>query len=113
MRDPVHLGAGGDNVAQQRFGAFDVDGEIVVDEEDGNLAAFAFRASFQKEQLIHHAFIGTKANGVAKKTGYRAELAAIGTAAPRLHGNDAKDAPAFTDALKGTLHHFWNEIKLG
>jgi len=36
----VHLGAGRDNVAQQGFGAFDVDGEIIVDEEDGNLAAF-------------------------------------------------------------------------
>src|SRR5882757_9325648 len=113
LRDPVHLGAGGDDVAQERFGALDVDGEIVVNEEDSNLAAFAFRASFQKEQLVHHAFIGAKTDGVAEESGYRAELAAIGTAAPRLHGNDAKCAPAITDALKGPCCHLWNQIKLG
>ena len=45
LGDPIDLGAGGDDVAQQGFGALEVDGEIVVDEEDGNLAAlFAGRA---------------------------------------------------------------------
>src|SRR5258708_1471660 len=109
----MDLSAGGDNVAQERFGALDVNGEIIVNEEDGNLTAFAFRASFQEEQLVHHAFIGAKADGVTKKSGYRAELAAIGTAAPRLHGNDAKCAPAVTDPLKRALHHIGNQIKLG
>ena len=42
LRHPMHLRFGGDNVAQQRFGALDVDGEIVVDEKYGNLARFAF-----------------------------------------------------------------------
>ena len=44
LRDPVHLRFGGDDVAQQRFGALDVDGEIVVDEEDRDLAALSLRA---------------------------------------------------------------------
>jgi len=93
--------------------ALDVDGEIIVDEEDGDLAAFAFRARFQEEQFIHHAFVGTKADGVAKETGDGAEFAAIRAAAARLHGNDAEGAPAFADALKRVFHHFWNEIELG
>ena len=38
LRHPVDLGAGGDDVAQQRLGALHVDGEIVVDEEDRHLA---------------------------------------------------------------------------
>ena len=42
LRHPVHLRFGGDDVSQQRLGALDVDGEIVVDEEDGDLAAFSF-----------------------------------------------------------------------
>ncbi len=108
----MHLGAGGDNVTQQRFRAFDVDGEIIVDEEDSNLAALAFGPGFQEEQLIHHTFVGAKTDGVAKKAGYRAELAAIRTAAPRLHRNDAKCAPALTDPLERASCHFWNEIEL-
>ena len=43
------------SVAQQRFRPFDVDGEIVVDEEDGDLTAVAFRPGSQQQQLIHHA----------------------------------------------------------
>src|ERR1700687_3494360 len=108
----MFLGRGGDNVAQQGFRSLDVDGEIIVDEEDGDLAAFALGPSFQEEQLIHHAFVGAKADGVAKKAGHRAELAAIRTAATGLHGNDAKCAPAITDTLERALGHFWNEIEL-
>ena len=107
LGDPMDLGAGADDVAQKRFGAFDVDGEIIVDEEDGNLAAFASRAGFQQEQFIHDAFVSAKADGIAKEAGHRAELAAIGAAASRLDGNDAKCAPAFTDALEGALGPAW------
>src|SRR5207302_259120 len=112
LRDPVGLGARGNNVAQKRFRAFDVEGEIIVDEEHGNLTALAFGPDFQEEQLIDHAFVSAKADGVAKKAGYRAELAAIWTAAPRLHRNDAKCAPALTDTLEWACDHFWNEIEL-
>ena len=41
LRDPIHLRTGSDDVAQQRFRALDIDGEIIVDEEDRNLTAFA------------------------------------------------------------------------
>src|SRR5258707_13459181 len=104
----MNLGAGSDNVAQQGFRAFNVDGEIIVDEEDGDLTAFAIGASFEEEQFIHHAFVGAKADGVAKKSGYRAELAAIRAAAPRLHRNDAKCTPAIRNALKRARCDFGN-----
>src|SRR6266705_3130448 len=108
----MNLGAGGDNVAQQGFGAFNVEGEIIVDEEDGNLTAFALGASFEEEQFIHHAFVGAKADGVAKKSGYREELAAIRAAAPRLHRNDAQCTPALPTALKGACCQLVDSIKL-
>src|SRR5713226_9874226 len=112
LRNPVDLGTGSDNVAQKGFRALDIDGEIIVDEEYGDLATFTSRPGFQKEQLIYHAFVAAKADGVAKKTGHRAKFAAIRAAAPRLHRNDAKCAPALTDALKRALGHSWNQIKL-
>src|SRR5208283_6022762 len=37
LGDPMDLCAGADDIAEKRFGALDVDGEIVVNEEDGNL----------------------------------------------------------------------------
>ena len=43
LRDPRQLRTGRDDVAQQRLQSFLVDREIVVDEEDGDLAALAFR----------------------------------------------------------------------
>src|SRR5260370_24867026 len=108
----MDLGAGGDNVAQERLCAFDVDGEIIVNEEDGNLTAFTLCARFQKEQLVHHAFVGAKADRVAEESSYRAKFTSIRTAAPRLHRNDAKCAPAFTDALERACCHLGNQIKL-
>ncbi len=47
LGDPVHLGAGCDDVAQQGFRTFDVDGEIIVNKEDSNLATLPSRPSFQ------------------------------------------------------------------
>ena len=113
LRDPVHLRVGGDDVAQQRFGALDVDGEIVVDEEDGDLAAFAFRAGLQQQQFVDDAFVGAKADGVAKESGDGAEFAAVGTAAPGLDGNDAKGAPAVADYAGACAStHFGTKIEL-
>ena len=46
LRHPMHLRFRGNDVAQQRFRALHVDGEIVVDEEHRNLAALAFARAF-------------------------------------------------------------------
>src|SRR6202035_2126128 len=76
LRQPVDLGIGGDDVAEQRLGAFDVDCKVVVNEKHGDLAALAAHASFQEQQFVYDAFVGAKAGGVAKKTGDGAKLAA-------------------------------------
>ncbi len=52
LRHPVHLRFRGDDVAQQRFSALDVDGKIVVDEKDSDLAAFAFARAFSKSNSL-------------------------------------------------------------
>src|SRR5437016_1967865 len=75
----MDLGGRGNDIAKQRFGAFDVDGEIVIDEEDGHLAFFAAGALLQPEQFTNHALISTEANRVSEKSGHRAELAPVGT----------------------------------
>src|SRR5258708_639113 len=108
----MDLGIGGDDVAQKRFGALDVDGEIVVDEKDGDLAAFFFGAGFQQEQFIYDAFIGAEADGVAEESSDRTEFTAVRAAAAGLHRNDAKRAPAFADALQGALDHLGNQVEL-
>ena len=84
----------------KRLCALHVDGEIVVDEEDGDLAAFLFaRPRFQQQQFVHDAFVGAKADGVTEKSGDRAELAAVRAAAPGLHRNNAKCSPTAAHAL--------------
>ena len=75
------LRAGRDDVAQQRFGALHVDGEIVVHEEDGDLALRGARAFLQQQHFVHDALIGAEADGVAEESGHRAELAAVRAAA--------------------------------
>src|SRR5262249_13858387 len=76
--NPRHSRILRDDVAQQRLGAVYVDGEIVVDEKDAHLTAFFLRSPFQAEQFIHNALIRSKADGVAKKAGHCAEIAAVG-----------------------------------
>jgi len=78
----MHLRVGGDNVAQERLRALDVDGEIVVNEKNGDLAAFASRALLQFQQLVHDTFVGAKPDGVAEKAGHGAEFASVRAAAP-------------------------------
>src|SRR4029077_3598287 len=58
LGDPVYLRAGGDDVAEQGLSAFEVDGEIVVDEEDGDLAAFFAGSRLQKKEFVDHTFVG-------------------------------------------------------
>src|SRR5713226_4022629 len=52
LRYPIHLCTGGDNIPQQRLRAFDVDGEIVIDEEDCYLATFVTAPGFQSQQFV-------------------------------------------------------------
>ena len=85
---------------QQRLGALDVDGEIVVDEEDGDLAFFFAGARFQHQQFVDDAFVGAEADGVAEKSGDGAELASVGTAASGFDRDDAERSPAFADSAR-------------
>ena len=71
-----------DDVAQQRFGALHVDGEIVVHEEDRDLALRVLRARcLEPQHLVHDALVGAEADGIAEESRHRAEFAAVGTAA--------------------------------
>jgi hypothetical protein len=42
----MNLCAGGNDVTQQRLGALDIDGEIIVNEKDGNLPLFSRARAF-------------------------------------------------------------------
>ena len=108
----MDLGARGNDIAKQRFGAFDVDGEIVIDEEDGHLAFFAAGALLQPEQFTNHALISTEANRVSEKSGHRAELAPVGTTSSGLDGNDVKGPPAFSYVLEHGARGFGHQIEL-
>ena len=66
---------------------------VVVDEKHHELAARVSGRSLQPQEFIHDAFVGAKANRVAKKSGDRAELAAVRAAAPRLQRHDVELAP--------------------
>src|ERR1700730_12592571 len=112
LRDPVDLGVGGDDVAQERFGALDVDGEIVVDEEDGDLAALAPGAGFEEQEFVDHTFVGAKADAVTEETGDGAKFTAIRAAAAGLDRNDAECAPAGADFLEHGIKHLWNNVEL-
>ena len=112
LRDPMHLRVGGDDVAQERLGAFDVDGEIVVDEEDGDLAALALRALFQFQQFVHDAFVGAKADGIAEKSGHGAEFASVRTAAAGFDRDKAKRPPSASEALQQRSGNLGNDVEL-
>src|SRR5712692_1870330 len=77
-------------LAQQRLRTLDVDGEIIVDEENRHLALLAAGAGLQQQQFVHHALIGAETNRVAKKSCHGAELAAVRAASPGLNWNNAK-----------------------
>src|SRR6266852_3278468 len=112
LSDPMHLRAGGDNVAQQRLRAFDIDGKVVVDEKDGDLTPLAPGARFQQQQLTHDAFVRAKPDGVAEKAGYRAELAPVRTPAPGFDRNNAECPPPGPETLEHAFRDLWNQIEL-
>src|SRR5205814_4489109 len=102
----MDLRVGCDDGSEQRFRAFDIDGEIVVDEEDGDQTAFFFGAGLQKEEFVDDAFVGAEADGVAEETGDGAKFATVWAAAAGLHGNDAECASTFADTAESFGGHF-------
>src|SRR6266568_1133563 len=112
LSDPVYLRVGGDNVAQQRLRALDIDGKVVVDEKNGDLTPLAPGARFQQQQLIHDAFVRAKPDGVAEKAGYRAELAPVRTPAPGFDWNNAECPPSGPETLEHAFRDLWDQIEL-
>src|SRR5437667_10031872 len=108
----MHLRVSRNDVSQQRFCALYVDGKIVVDEKYGNLAALLPRARFQQQEFVDHAFIGPKADGVAKKSRHSAKLASVRTAAPGLHGNNSKGSPSGAHSLEQWVQYAREQIEL-
>ena len=108
----MQLGVGGDNVAQERFRAFHVDGEIVVDEKDRDLAAFAARARLQFQQFVYDAFIGAEADRVAEKSSDSAEFTAVRTTAAGFDRDHSKRPPSSSEALQQRGRSFGNKVEL-
>src|SRR5579864_9337459 len=48
LRHPGYLRAARDDLPQQRLGPFRIDGEVVVDEEDGDLSLCRFSSDFSR-----------------------------------------------------------------
>ena len=112
LRDPGELRLGLDDVSQERLRAFDIDREIVVNEEDGNLAALFARSCFESQEFVNHAFIGAEANRIAEESGDSAKLAAVGTTAPGLERHDMKRSPAGAQAGQHGTEHFRHQTEL-
>src|SRR5208282_2851668 len=108
----MHLRAGGYDVAQQRLGALEVDGKIIVDEKNRHLSLLFASAGLQQEQFIHYALIGAEANRVSEKSGHGAELAAVRAASPGFDRNNAKCSPAFRDSLEQGACGLRHQIEL-
>ena len=66
----------------------------------------------QHQQFVHHAFVGAKANGVAKETRDSAKFAAIRATTPGFHRNDAERSPAGAHLLQHALEKFGNNVEL-
>src|SRR5437773_1660252 len=79
LRYPGNLGTRVDDISQQRLGALDVNGKVVVDEKDNDLTPVLTRVFLQSQELTHHALVGTKPNRVAKESRDRAELTTVRT----------------------------------
>src|SRR5262249_39120585 len=111
-RHPGQLRVGRNDRTEQRLGALDVDGEVVIHKKHANLATLALGARFQAPQFVDDALIGTKANRIPEKAGHGAEFTAIGATAPRFHGNHSEGAPPGPHALKHWPQPRRNEIEL-
>src|ERR1051325_5145198 len=90
---PRQLGAGGDDVPQQRLRAFGIDSQVVVDEEDCNLTALFARARLEPQEFVNHTLVATKANRIAEESSYSAKLTTIRPATPRLYRHNVKCSP--------------------
>src|SRR5207245_2667743 len=108
----MHLRVGGDNGTQQRLRALDIDGEVIVDEKDGNLTVLPPGARFQSQKFINNALVCAKPNRVSEKAGHGAELAPVRTTAPRLDRNNAKRPPPPSYTPEQRARHLWNHIEL-
>ena len=98
---------------KQGFRPLGVDGEIIVDKENGDLAALALGASLEQQQFIHNAFIGPKPDRISKESGHRAKFASVRAAASRLHGNDAERSPPVAEPLEHRSNGLRNNVELG
>src|SRR6185369_5663902 len=112
LRHPVNLRLCRDDVFQQRFGALNVDGEIIIDEEDCDLAFFFTGTGFQQQQFVDHALVAAKADRVTEKSGDGAEFAAVRTASSRLDRDYPKGPPAFAYAVEKWGDDFRQQIEL-
>ena len=70
------------------------------------------RARFQQQEFVHHAFIGPKADRVAKKSRHGAKLAPVRTPAPGLHWDNPKRSPASAYSLEQWVQYAREQIEL-
>ncbi len=57
LSDPWQLCIRGDDIAQERFGAFDVNGKVVIDEKDYYLTAICAGMLLEPQKFVHHALV--------------------------------------------------------
>src|ERR1035438_1497541 len=100
----MHLRPSRNDVAQQGLRPLDVDGKIIVDEENRHLPLLGAGACLQQQQFVHHAFIGAEANRVAEKSGDGTELATVWATSPGFDGDNTKRSPAFSDRKSTRLN---------
>ena len=93
LRHPGNLGAGGDNVPQQQFRPLAVDGEVVVNEEDRDLALLSFLQTLEQQEFSDDAVVRPKADGISEKSGHRTKFASVRAATPRLNRNHVEAFP--------------------
>jgi hypothetical protein len=90
----------------------DVDGEIVVDEEDGDFAAGGAGALLQFQHFGDDALVGAEANGIAEEAGDGTELAAIGAAAAAFNGDDVERLPCMAVVAHDTFEESGDAVEL-
>src|SRR5689334_10809468 len=109
---PRQLGAGGDDVPQQRLRAFGIDGQIVVDEENCDLTALFARARLEPQEFVNNTLVVAKANRVAEKSSHSAKLTAVRTATPRLYRNNVKCSPTASQPRHKRSEHVRHKTEL-
>ncbi len=112
LRDPRQLRIRGNDVAQQRLRALNVDGQIVVNEENRDLAALFACPLFESQEFIYDALIGAEADRVAKESGHSTKLAAIGTTSSGFHRHDMKRSPSGAQAGHEWTKYFRHQTEL-